>query len=117
VAVDHPAVRITAASHLHDGETVLAEVTGFGVGGKVFLSECSSAALATDLGCGAELARQTLLVTDDSRAGHASFEASIDAPSGPLPRGRTRCSGQCVIVATVGGGLPFVSAPSAFDAP
>lgn len=93
-------------------------VTGLGVGGKVFLSECASAAVASDLGCGAQLAAQSFLVTDDSRAGHATFIVSASASADPLGTGALRpCADRCVIVATLGNGYPFVVAPIAFDTP
>lgn len=118
LTVDHPALVVSPSSHLRDGQAVEVRVTGFGVGGKVFLSECASAAAASDLGCGAQLAAQTLLVTDDSRAGHASFIVSSSASADPLGSGGLqRCGNPCVLVATLGGGYPFVVAPISFDAP
>jgi hypothetical protein len=118
LTVQDPRVTITPNTHLVEGQTVAVQVTGFGVGGKVFVSECSSAAEATDLGCGAELAAQPFLVTDDNRTGSINFQvratAAGRAPSGgPL----AHCTDQCVLVATIGGGYPFVVTPLAFDAP
>jgi hypothetical protein len=116
LTVDNPTVAITPSTHLHDGQTVEVHITGFGVGGKVFLSECASAAEATDLGCGAELAAQPFLVTDDGRAGSASFTVRAGADGSPLSVGLlTRCKDQCVLVATIGGGYPFIATPIAFD--
>jgi hypothetical protein len=118
LTVDHPNVIVSPSTHLHDGQTVEVHITGFGVGGKVFLSECASVAEAIDLGCGAELAAQTLLVTDDSRSGLGSFVVQASA-HGKSYTGEpaTPCIDQCVLVATIGGGFDFVVTPIAFDRP
>lgn len=84
LTVDHPTVTITPPSHLKDGQTVEVSVTGFGVGGKVWLSGCASASAVTDLGCGAQLAAQSFLVTDDTRAGSASLVVRAEAAGEPL---------------------------------
>jgi hypothetical protein len=115
LTVDHPTVVVIPASHLRDGQAVEVRVTGFGVGGEVRLSECASAADASGLGCGAQPAAQTLLVTDESRAGHASFTVSATAPVGSLLATPVEpCADQCVIVATLGAGYTYVVAPIAF---
>ncbi len=93
-------------------------MTGFGVGGKVFLSECASAAVATDLGCGSQLAAQTPLATDGTRSGSTVFNVSASPCADPLGTGPTQaCASQCVLVATLGAGYPFVVAPISFGAP
>ena len=118
LTVDHPTVTISPSTHLKDGQTVEVRVTGFGVGGKVWLSECASAAAATDLGCGEQLAGQPFLVTDDRRAGAASLVVRASAPGEALSASRASpCVDQCVVVATLGGGYPYVVAPIAFAAP
>jgi hypothetical protein len=118
LTVDHPALVVSPSGHLRAGQAVKVHVTGFGVGGKVFLSECASAAAASDLGCGAQLAAQPFLVTDDSRIGRATFVVSSSASANPLGTGALKpCANRCVIVATLGGGYPFVVAPISFDAP
>ncbi len=116
LTVDDPTVTVVPATNLRDGQTVEVRITGFGVGGKVYLSECSSAEVATDLGCGAELAAQTLFVTDDSRAAIGSFTVTATAEQGPFAPSQA-CADQCVIVATIGGGYAFVTAPISFPAP
>ena len=118
LTVDHPTVTISPSTHLKDGQTVVVRVTGFGVGGKVWLSECSSAAAATDLGCGGELAAQPFLVTDDNRAGSGSLVVRARAlgtarSTGPF----SPCTNQCVVVATLGGGFPFVVGRLSFTGP
>ena len=79
LTVDHPTVTVSPAVGLKDGQLVEVSVTGFGVGGKVRLSECASAEAATDFGCGAELAAQAFLVTDDNRAGAGSLTVRATA--------------------------------------
>jgi hypothetical protein len=117
LTVDHPRVIVTPSSGLKDGETVQVQVTGFGVGGKVWLSECASASAATNLGCGAQLAAQTFLVTDDSRAGRTGFTVHALAPVRPLlATPAATCADQCVLVATLGAGA-YVVAPIRFSSP
>jgi hypothetical protein len=112
--VNHPKVIIVPASHLRDAQTVEVRVTGFGVGGKVWLSECASIDEATSAGCGRDLAGQPFLVTDDTRAGSATFTVSGNAP-GKYPSATLEtCADRCVIVATLGYGFPYVTAPIAF---
>ncbi len=118
LTVDHPSVVVTPSQGLTDGQTVSVRVTGFGVGGKVWLSECASVADASDLGCGAQLATQTLLATDDARAGQATFTVQVHAPSRPVvATPAVPCSGQCVIMATVGSDYAYRVAPISFAAP
>jgi len=50
LTVDHPTVTISPSTNLRDGQTVEVRVTGFGVGVKVFLSECAATMAVTDLG-------------------------------------------------------------------
>ena len=118
LTVDHPTVTISPSTHLKDGQTVEVRVTGFGVGGKVWLSECSSAAAATDLGCGVDLAAQPFLVTDDFRAGSASLVVRASAPGrAPSVGPASPCDDRCVVVATIGGGSPYVVAAISFTGP
>lgn len=118
LTVDHPTVAVTPSGDLQDYQLVDVEVTGFAVGGKVWLSECASAAVATSLGCGSQLAAQAFLVTGDDRAGSASFEVRATAATAPLTSAPVRaCVTDCVIVATLGDGFPFVTAPIAFGGP
>ena len=113
LTVIDPRVVVTPATGLHDGQTVLVRITGFSVGGKQWVSECSSSAVATDLGCGSELAAQTELVTDNSRTGSASFIVRSHASNGPNGSLHS-CGTHCVIVVTVGGGYAFALAPISF---
>ncbi len=118
LTVDHPIVTVIPSTHLKDGQAVQVRVTGFGVGGKVWLSQCASAAAATDLGCGVDLAAQPFLVTDDSEAGSATLVVRASASGRALSAGpASQCVDQCVIVATIGSGYPFLVAPVAFTGP
>jgi hypothetical protein len=118
LTVDHPTVTITPPNHLKDGQTVEVRVTGFGVGGKVWLSECASASVATDLGCGAQLAAQPFLVTDDTRAGSASLVVRAEASGKPVSaKSISPCADRCVVVATLGDGYDYAVAPIAFGPP
>jgi len=118
LTVVNPTVAVSPSTNLKDGQVVEVRVTGFGVGGKVLLSECASAAAATDLGCGSELASQPFLVADDSRSGSTSFVVHASAPGRALSASPTsRCTSQCVVVATVGAGYAYAVASIAFEAP
>jgi hypothetical protein len=48
--LDNPTVTVSTSTGLRDGQAVTVSVTGFGVGGKAWVSECASSAVATDLG-------------------------------------------------------------------
>lgn len=115
LTVTDPRVSVTPDIDLREGEVVRVAVTGFSVGGKVWLSECSSAAVATDEGCGDQLAAQTFLVTRNDRTGTSSFVVHSTASSHELAGPFTRCEDACVLVATLGGGFPFVTARLSFS--
>jgi hypothetical protein len=118
LTVDHPTLTVSPSTNLRDGQTVDVRITGFGVGGKVWLSVCASAAAATDLGCGLELAAQPIVVTNDNRGGSISLLVRAKAADSALAGSRTnRCLDNCVLVATLGGGYPYVVAPIAFGRP
>lgn len=111
----HPAVTASPATGLTDGQRVTVRVTGFGVGGKVWLSECASYADATDLGCGPQLPAQTLLVTGNDRTGVASFIVRGWAPAKAYDStGAQQPCSPCVIVATLGGGFGYAFTPITF---
>lgn len=114
----HPAVSVSPGSSLAEGSVVQVRVTGFGDGAKVWVSECASAAIASDLGCGRQLAAQTLIVTDPSGSGSARFEVSRDAATQPINRKPTAtCTTDCVVVATLGQGNMWTLASLAFASP
>lgn len=83
----NPKVVVTPSTNLVDGEKVKVTVTGFGEGGKFFLSECATAADASSAGCGEQLAAQPFIITDDSGDGTETF--SVSAVSGTKPYNTT----------------------------
>jgi hypothetical protein len=102
----HPNVTVTPSDGLRDGQRVLVRVTGFAVGGKVFLSECATRAAANPAGCGSQLAAQPFLVTGNNRAGSGTFTVSDRASARPYSfADARRCADRCVIVVTLGLGL------------
>jgi hypothetical protein len=95
---------------------VQVHVTGFGVGGKVFLSECAAASDANEAGCGQQLAAQPFILTDQSRNGSGRFGvvASASAKSYDMSQ-LLPCTTKCVLVATSGIAGDFAYAPLAFS--
>jgi len=111
----HPAVSVAPASGLRDGQAVQVSVSGFGIGGKVFLSECATASDASLLGCGAQLAAQPFVVTGEDRSGSTTFTVRASAAAVPLdPTHPVPCTTGCVLVA-VGGGGAYVTAALSFS--
>jgi len=109
----NPMVTVSPSTNLINGERVEVRVTGFGIGGKVWLSECADAADVNDLGCGHQLPQQTLLVTDDTGSGSATFQVMSSAASKPYDdaeKDLAPCVDKCVLVATLGGGYGFAHA-------
>jgi hypothetical protein len=98
-----PKVAVVPNAGLVDGQRVRVRVTGFGIGAKVWLSECATASDASDLGCGLQLPQQTLLVTGNDRSGSATFvvrnHAAVKGYDTADPRA---CTSACVVVATQG---------------
>ena len=103
LTVQDPTVHVSPSTGLHDGQTITVAVTGFGVGAKVWLSECASATDVSGEGCGAQLAAQTLLATGDDRSGSTTFVVHRDAATEAVQAEPTAtCTNDCVIVATQG---------------
>ena len=120
MTVDDPAIVVSPSANLRDGQAVTVRVTGFGVGSQVFLSECATAAVATDLGCGAPPLSQDqfTIVTGGDRSGTSTFTVSRLAASSPMETSpRVACAGACVLVATLGEGRALVVAPISFAVP
>jgi len=110
-----PSVTVSPNEGLSDGSTVAVTVRGFGVGEKIFLSECDSAEDANDLGCGPQLAAQPFITTGSDRSASGPFVLSERAASGPSPPASgTFCAEFCVLVATQGDGFAWAAAPLAF---
>ena len=113
-----PKISASPAGNLVDGQSVSIGLSGFIAGSSVRISECATAASANALGCGAELGAQATSVTGTDGSASLTFTVSARAAAGPLETGAIEaCSNQCVIVATVGPGFAFASAPIAFEAP
>jgi hypothetical protein len=114
LSVDDPNVTASPETGLADEQVV--SVTGFGVGGKVWLSECEYAADTKQLGCGQRPAARTSLVTNNHRAGSVLFTVHSSAPSEPGDvADQQPCSHFCVVAARGGSGAwavaPIVFAP------
>ncbi len=108
-----PTVIVTPSTNLTGGETVEVAVTGFGVGGKFWISECARAVDANTAGCGPPFG--VFGVTTTTGSGSQSFTVSSSAPTGPTATSSTLpCADQCVIVATVGIGYGYAYAPITF---
>jgi hypothetical protein len=85
-------------------------VTGFGIGGKVWVSQCATASDINDEGCGQGPPEQTLLVTDDNGRGSVAFQVRSSAAAQPNSLTHTDpCANKCVLVATLGGGYGYAS--------
>ena len=114
LTADNPKVVVTPSKGLSDGQVVKVAVTGFGVSGKVWLSECDHAEDANYLGCGPQLAAQPFIITDDTRSGSTDFTIHSSAPSKPYNlNAQEPCTRLCVVVAVAGGGV-WAVAPITF---
>jgi len=106
----NPTVTVAPATGLFDNQDVLVTVTGFGIGGKVWLSECASISDANDAGCGQQLPEQPFLGTDDSGTGTIAFQLQSSASAQRYNLvDLVPCVDNCVVVATVGIGFGFAS--------
>jgi hypothetical protein len=104
---------VSPSINLTNGQQVDVRVTGFGIGGKVWLSECAAAVDANDEGCGHGLPAQVLLVTDNTGSGSMAFHVQSSAstmPNDPALTDAKPCTKDCVLVATLGGGFGFAYA-------
>lgn len=115
----HPAVTVTPNRGLVDGQRITVRVTGFGVGTKVWLSECASGGRgATALGCGPQLPAQTLLLTGGDGSGTTTFVAhNLAATKAYDPTELRPCRTECVVVATLGSGDNYAYASITFRTP
>jgi len=108
IAGSTPAISVTPASDLHDGEAVQVQVSGFDIGGKFWVSECATVAEANYAGCGEQLASQPFGLTDVSGHGTLVFQVYVNAGTTPYnPSSTQACTDQCVIIATEGIGSAF----------
>ncbi len=107
----NPTVAVAPATGLFDDQEVLVTITGFGVGGKVWLSQCATVSSRSDEGCGLGLPEQTLLVTGDNGSGSIAFQVQSSAAAQPNNlTDLNPCVNNCVLVATEGGGYGFAFA-------
>ena len=115
-AAGRPTAIVIPSQRLHDGEVVTVRVGGFGDGQKVWLSECASAGVASDAGCGPQLPQQTLLVTNARGAGSVEFRVRSRAATKPYnTHSEKPCAPRsCVIVATRGFRFPWTTAQIRF---
>ena len=110
-----PTLSITSSTGLRNGQVIEVHVSGFGIGRKVFLSECGSESDANDAGCGQQLAAQPSLVTNAKRNGSGTFRVTTVAGTRPYDmQGSVPCTNSCVLVATGGVGLAFATTPLTF---
>lgn len=102
-----PVITVMPATGLHDGQQVQVTMTGFGEDGKVWLSECATAADASAAGCGQQLATQPFFGTDENRSASGPFTVSDTAYPHRYSLGPQTCLDQCVLVATAGFGFTY----------
>lgn len=95
-------VTASPSTNLRDRQNVTVTVRGLPPGWKFYVSECATPYAASAMGCGAQLAAQPFGVTNQSGDGSIVFTVQTNAATGPLNSSSTPCSGECVIVATVG---------------
>lgn len=108
-------IHVTPSSDLRDGEQVLVKIRAAKFGGKIFLSECATAADANISGCGDQLAAQPFIATDPSRASSIMFYVKARAATKTYNTTAFQpCTDQCVLMATGGFGGTFVYAPLTF---
>lgn len=111
----NPKVVVTPSTNLVDGQSVEVSVSGFGVGGKFFLSECSNAKDANSAGCGLQLAAQPMGVTNSSGQGNVIFRVSSVASGRPYSNSQlSLCTTKCVLVVTLGINFGYAYAPLTF---
>ena len=118
LSANNPKVTVFPDTGLRDGQQMRVTFSGFGAGAEVRVSECASAADASSLGCGRQLAAQTIGVTDTSGYGSVSFTArSIASSRAYDTKDMGPCRDQCVVVVTLGGGYGYGDAPISFATP
>jgi Neocarzinostatin family len=96
------AIEVTPYAGLFDGQTVRVSARGFDEGGKVWLSECATAADVNPNGCGQQLAGQPFLIVDDRGDAVGTFVVSAIAPTRPYNTADLQPCVACVLVAVEG---------------
>lgn len=111
----NPKLTIVPSTNLVNGQSVEVTVSGFGVGGKFYLSECASAKAANSAGCGLQLAAQPMGVTNSSGQGNMTFTVSTVASAHPYSQSQLSvCTTKCVLVATLGINFGYAYTPLSF---
>jgi hypothetical protein len=95
-------VGVMPHTSLVDGQTVRVSARGFDEGGKVWLSECATAADVNPNGCGQQLAGQPFLIVDDRGDAVGTFVVSAIAPTRPYNTADLQPCVACVLVAVEG---------------
>ena len=102
VILEAGGVTVSPSNGLHDGQQVEVQVKGFPPGWKVFVSECSTPLEANPLGCGGQLATQPFDFISQNGDGSIPFIVHASAGMTPDSQMLSPCSGECVVVATIG---------------
>ncbi len=95
-------VEVTPHAALVDGQTVRVSVRGFEPGGKVWLSECATAADVNADSCGEQLAAQPFLIANDRGDANGTFVVTATASPRPYSVARLQPCTACVLVAVEG---------------
>jgi hypothetical protein len=101
-AATRATIEVTPHASLVDGQIVRVTVSGFEPGGKVWLSECATAADINAYGCGEQLAAQPFLLTSDSGDATGTFVVTATASARPYSTTRLLPCTACVLVAVEG---------------
>ena len=103
-----PTITAAPATSLDDGQTIDVRVQGFDSFDRVHLSECANARVVTEIGCGAQLAQQPFIDTDEHGIGSRSFTVTATASTASLNSDTTSlCAAECVLVAVGTSGLNY----------
>jgi len=102
VILEAGGVTVTPSNGLHDGQQVEVQIKGFPPNWKVFVSECSTPLEANPLGCGGQLATQPFGFSRQIGDGSISFIVHSSAGTTPDSQTLSPCSGECVVVVTIG---------------
>ena len=107
----HPTISVSPSGPYRNGQSVRVRVAGFGVAGKVWLSECGGGVAPTDLGCGPGFASQALVMTRSDRTGNGEFVIHDPSPTAPNQVSMAPCQPTCTLLATAGLGYGYATTP------
>ena len=110
----NPHVVVKPSHNLDNGQKLTVSVSGFGSGGKFYISECATASDANRAGCGPGLPAQPFGVVNSEGTGSFTFIVTKKAATTPNGQPSADCTNQCVIVATLGVANGFAYAPIEF---